>query len=77
MSWYDFSSVHSWADIVLVVDSYYPSDKPDTRVSPLLATSLDGLAPAYVQVAGSDILRDEGIAYAEALQDAKYDIPTA
>ncbi|MHA7665704.1 alpha/beta hydrolase [Mycolicibacterium sp. HS_4_1] len=35
--------------------------------SPLLAADVDGVAPAYIGVAGFDPLRDEGIAYAERL----------
>lgn len=42
----------------------------DPRVSPLLAESLSGLAPALIAVGGFDPLRDEGEAYAAALQAA-------
>lgn len=45
-------------------------DPTDPRVSPLLAKDLADLPPAYVGVAGFDVLRDEGIAYAEAMQAA-------
>ena len=42
----------------------------DPRVSPLRSDDLSGLPPAYVVVAGFDPLRDEGIAYAEAMRAA-------
>jgi acetyl esterase len=42
----------------------------DPRVSPLLASDLAGLCPAYVAVSGFDPLRDEGEAYAARLQEA-------
>jgi acetyl esterase len=45
-------------------------DWADPRVSPLLAESLSGLAPALIAVAGFDPLRDEGESYATALQAA-------
>ncbi|OIN78189.1 alpha/beta hydrolase [Mycobacterium malmoense] len=45
-------------------------DGADPRVSPLLAESLSGLAPALIAVAGFDPLRDEGESYAAALRAA-------
>ncbi len=45
-------------------------DRTDPRVSPLLADSLSGLAPALITVAGFDPLRDEGESYAAALRAA-------
>ncbi|MFY2860906.1 alpha/beta hydrolase [Mycobacterium sp. THU-M104] len=45
-------------------------DPADPRVSPLLAESLSGLAPALIAVAGFDPLRDEGENYAAALRAA-------
>lgn len=45
-------------------------DAADPRISPLLAESLSGLAPALIAVAGFDPLRDEGESYAKALQAA-------
>jgi len=45
-------------------------DRADPRVSPLLAESLSGLAPALIAVAGFDPLRDEGESYATALRAA-------
>lgn len=45
-------------------------DKADWRASPLKAPSLANLPPAYLLVAGHDPLRDEGEAYAKALEKA-------
>jgi acetyl esterase len=50
----------------------YAPDAPieDWRVSPALAASFGNLPPAFVLTAGFDPLRDEGRAYADALQAA-------
>ncbi len=46
------------------------SDRADPRVSPLKADSLAGLPPAFVVTAQFDPLRDEGQAYAAAMEAA-------
>jgi acetyl esterase len=45
-------------------------DRADPRVSPLYTSDLAGLAPAVVAVAEHDPIRDDGVAYAEALEKA-------
>ncbi|MEV4124064.1 alpha/beta hydrolase [Nocardia sp. NPDC049707] len=52
-----------------------PALVTDPRVSPLLQDDLSGVAPAYIAVAGFDVLRDEGEAYARKLAAAG--VPTA
>ncbi len=61
------------ADILWFYDQYLdqPEDAADPRFAPLLADDLSGLPPALVIVAGYDPLRDEGIAYAECLEQAR------
>lgn len=57
---------------------YLPDDglKADPRVSPLLSDDLAGVAPAHVAVAGFDVLRDEGLAYADRLRDSGVPVTT-
>ncbi|MGI9479344.1 MAG: alpha/beta hydrolase [Hyphomicrobiaceae bacterium] len=45
-------------------------DQRDWRAAPIHAADLSGLAPAFVMTAGYDPLRDEGRAYADALEAA-------
>lgn len=47
-----------------------PADVEDWRASPLRASDLAGIAPAFVLTAGNDVLCDEGEAYARRLQHA-------
>ncbi|CEJ82339.1 hypothetical protein VHEMI02410 [[Torrubiella] hemipterigena] len=49
---------------------YYAADPTNTDMSPLLNKNFAGLAPAYIQIAGADPLRDEGLAYADKLKHA-------
>jgi len=46
------------------------SDYLNPRISPLLASDLSGLPPAFLLTAGFDPLRDEGKAYAEKMKNA-------
>jgi acetyl esterase len=45
-------------------------DAASPKISPLRAKDFSGLPPAYVMLAGYDPLHDEGLAYAEKLQQA-------
>jgi acetyl esterase len=45
-------------------------DIDDWRAAPIRAPTLNGLPPTLIQIAGHDMLRDEGILFARALEKA-------
>ena len=49
------------------------ADGAEPDASPLVADDLPGVAPAYIAVAGHDVLRDDGLRYAQALRAAGVD----
>lgn len=51
---------------------YAPTDQDrlDRRASPILTEDLAGLPPAYIALSGFDVLRDEGLEYAQRLEEA-------
>jgi acetyl esterase len=64
------------ADEMKLCWSVYRGDAAaeDPDVSPLRAADLAGLPPTLIAVAGHDVLRDDGVRYAEALQEAGVDV---
>jgi acetyl esterase len=53
-------------------DQYIPdhAQRSDPRISILQEPDLTGVSPALVATVGFDVLRDEGIAYAQRLQES-------
>ncbi len=54
-----------------------PDDRLDWRFAPLLAPTLQGVAPAWIGLAQFDPLHDEGLAYAERLAAAGVPVHTS
>ncbi|WP_293030560.1 alpha/beta hydrolase [Natronococcus sp.] len=62
----------SRADVAWFWDQYVPerADTEDPLAAPLRAESLAGCPPAVIATAGHDVLRSEGVAYADRLRTA-------
>lgn len=62
----------SRADMMELCDAYLPPgiNREDSKVSPLFATDLTGIAPALIITAEYDPIRDEGNEYAAKLKAA-------
>ncbi len=83
---FETESYHEYADgyflsramMMWFWDAYAPerAQRREIYASPLQATleELKGLPPALIQVAGNDVLRDEGVAYARQLDAAGVDV---
>ena len=83
---FETESYHEYADgyflsramMMWFWDAYAPDDAQRSEIyaAPLQATleQLKGLPPTLIQVAGNDVLRDEGLAYARKLDLAGVDV---
>jgi acetyl esterase/lipase len=83
---FETESYHEYADgyflsramMMWFWDAYAPNPgrRHEIYASPLQATvdELKGLPPTLIQVAGNDVLRDEGLAYARKLDAAGVDV---
>jgi acetyl esterase len=58
--------------LIWIQDLYLNSDEDrlDWRASPIKAINLTGVASTFIQTAGFDPLKDEGVAYAMRLNEA-------
>lgn len=66
-------------DLMIWFGDYYINNDDDRKnkyVAPLLSEDLSNLPPAYVLTAENDVLRDEGLAYAERLKQAGVRVET-
>lgn len=83
---YDTDSYHEFAegfgldrDLMIWFGNYYINSEADTKnkyVAPLYAEDLSNLPQAYVITSENDVLRDEGLAYAQRLQQAGVKVET-
>jgi acetyl esterase len=72
-SWEEYGQGYFMERVTLdwAVENYAPTmDRTDWRISPLRAPDFAGLPPAHIHTAEFDPFRDEGRAYADALERA-------
>lgn len=72
-SYREFSTGHnlSHKQMAWYWDRYVgAASRDDAQLSPIAAADLGGLAPAVVAVAEGDVLRDDGLVYAQRLADS-------
>ncbi|KAF4417991.1 AB hydrolase superfamily [Fusarium acutatum] len=67
-------AVLSTINMETVLDAHVPDAKPDYRHSPLISESFKGLPPTLIQCGGTDVLRDDSFAYADALKKEGVDV---
>ncbi|KAF4500340.1 AB hydrolase superfamily [Fusarium agapanthi] len=67
-------AVLSTINMETVLDAHVLKAKPDYRHSPLLSGSFKGLPPTLIQCGGTDVLRDDSLAYADALKKDGIDV---
>ena len=53
----------------MTVEAYKAGPHTNVECSPLIAKSMRGLPASYIQVAGRDPYRDEGLLYAQRLEE--------
>jgi acetyl esterase len=57
-----------------MVENYAGAERDNPLVSPVLATDLSGLPPAFIVNSDYDVLRDDGFLYADLLRKAGNDV---
>ena len=65
---FNLSAERKWRGTGMCIGPALPANVPE--LSPLAAANLSGLAPAVIAIAENDVLRDDGLDYAQRLEAA-------